>query len=145
MSELVSDETYIVSAKRTAMGGFQGALSTVPATALGAIAIKAAVEEAGIDLKQIDEVFMGCVLQAGLKQAPARQAMLGAGLALETGATTVNKVCGSGMKSIMLASDLMKAGSIKLAVSGGMESMSLAPYILEKARAGLRMGHTSLK
>ncbi len=136
---------YIVSAKRTAMGGFQGSLSSIPAPELGGIAIKAAVEAAGIVKSDIDEVFMGSVLQAGLKQAPARQAMINAGLAMETGATTVNKVCGSGMKSIMLASDLIKAGSIQLAVSGGMENMSLAPYIMEKVRSGLRMGHASIK
>jgi len=145
MSNIDPNSAYILSAKRTAMGGFQGSLSSVPAPELGGIAIKAAVEAAGIQKADIDEVFMGSVLQAGLKQAPARQAMIAAGLELTTGATTVNKVCGSGMKSIMLANDLVKAGSINLAVSGGMESMSLAPYILEKARSGLRMGHTSLK
>lgn len=145
MSTIDLNSAYILSAKRTAMGGFQGSLSTVPAPELGGVAIKAAVEEAGVKKADIDEVFMGSVLQAGLKQAPARQAMVAAGLDLTTGATTVNKVCGSGMKSIMLANDLMKAGSINLAVAGGMESMSLAPYILEKARAGLRMGHSTLK
>lgn len=145
MTHIDTQSAYILSAKRTAMGGFQGSLSGVPAPELGGIAIKAAVESAGIDKSDIDEVFMGSVLQAGLKQAPARQAMLNAGLAVETGATTVNKVCGSGMKSIMLASDLIKAGSIQLAVSGGMENMSLAPYIMEKARSGLRMGHGSIK
>jgi len=145
MSDINSQSTYIVSAKRTAMGGFQGALSTVSAPELGAAAIKAAVEDAAIDQSDIDEVFMGAVLQAGLKQAPARQAMLKAGLPLHVGATTINKVCGSGMKSIMLASDLMKAESIKLAVCGGMENMSLSPYLLEKARSGLRMGHASAK
>ena len=145
MTAFDPQSSYILSAKRTAMGAFQGALSTVPATELGACAIAAAVAEAGIDKNAIDEVFMGSVLQAGLKQAPARQAMVAAGLNLATGATTINKVCGSGMKSVMLANDLIKAGSIDVAVSGGMESMSLAPYILEKARAGLRMGHSSLK
>lgn len=145
MSKIDKNSSYILSAKRTAMGGFQGALSSIPAPELGAFAIKAALDEAGIDKQDIDEVFMGSVLQAGLKQAPARQAMIDAGLALKTGATTVNKVCGSGMKSIMLANDLIKAESIQVAVSGGMESMSLAPYILEKARAGLRMGHASLQ
>ena len=145
MTVFDAQSSYILSAKRTAMGGFQGALSTVPATELGACAIAAAVAEAGIDKNSIDEVFMGSVLQAGLKQAPARQAMIAAGLNQATGATTINKVCGSGMKSVMLANDLIKAGSIDVAVSGGMESMSLAPYILEKARAGLRMGHSSLK
>jgi acetyl-CoA C-acetyltransferase len=145
MTEIDPQSTYILSAKRTPMGGFQGTLSSIPAPELGGIAIGAAVEDSGIDKADIDEVFMGSVLQAGLKQAPARQAMINAGLALETGATTVNKVCGSGMKSIMLASDLMKAGSIDVAVSGGMESMSLAPYLMEKARSGFRMGHASVK
>ncbi len=145
MSNIDPNAAYILSAKRTAMGGFQGSLSSVPAPELGAIAIKAAVEEAGVDKGDIDEVFMGSVLQAGLKQAPARQAMLGAGLDIGTGATTVNKVCGSGMKSIMLANDLIKGESIDVAVSGGMESMSLAPYVMEKARSGLRMGHGAIK
>ncbi len=145
MSTIDTQSAYILSAKRTAMGGFQGSLSTIPAPELGALAIKAALDASSVEKKDIDEVFMGSVLQAGLKQAPARQAMIAAGLELSTGATTVNKVCGSGMKSIMLANDLMKAGSIRLAISGGMESMSLAPYVLEKARAGLRMGHSELK
>jgi acetyl-CoA C-acetyltransferase len=145
MTAFDPQSSYILSAKRTPMGAFQGALSTVPATELGASAIAAAVAEAGIDKNAIDEVFMGSVLQAGLKQAPARQAMIAAGLNMATGATTINKVCGSGMKSVMLANDLIKAGSVDVVVSGGMESMSLAPYILEKARAGLRMGHSPLK
>jgi acetyl-CoA C-acetyltransferase len=145
MSTIDPNSAYILSAKRTAMGGFQGGLSTVPAPELGSVAIKAAVAEASVDKNDIDEVFMGCVLQAGLKQAPARQAMIAAGLSVETGATTINKVCGSGMKSIMLANDLMKAKSINLAVSGGMESMSLAPYVMEKVRSGLRMGHATIK
>lgn len=138
-------QVYILSAKRTAMGGFQGALSTVDATDLGACAMSAAVEEAKVNIEDIDEVFVGCVLPAGLKQAPARRVMIKAGLKLETGATTINKVCGSGMKCVMLANDLIKAGSISLAVSGGMESMSLAPYVMEKARTGLRMGHGTIK
>lgn len=135
----MSDSIVIVAAKRTPMGGFMGSLSAVPSTELGATAIKAAIS--GIDVAEIDEVIMGCVLPAGLGQAPARQATLGAGLPLGTGATTINKVCGSGMKAIMLAHDLIKAGSADVVVAGGMESMSNAPYILPKARAGYRMGH----
>jgi acetyl-CoA C-acetyltransferase len=135
----MSDSIVIVAAKRTPMGGFMGALSAVPATELGATAIAAAIH--GIDYGQIDEVIMGCVLPAGLGQAPARQATLGAGLPLSVGATTINKVCGSGMKAIMLAHDLIYAGSAEVVIAGGMESMSNAPYILPKARAGYRMGH----
>jgi acetyl-CoA C-acetyltransferase len=121
------------------MGGFMGALSAVPSTQLGATAITAAIS--GIAPNEIDEVIMGCVLPAGLGQAPARQATLGAGLPLSVGATTINKVCGSGMKAIMLAHDLISAGSADVIVAGGMESMSNAPYLLPKARAGYRMGH----
>jgi acetyl-CoA C-acetyltransferase len=135
----MSDSIVIVAAKRTPMGGFMGALSAVSSTELGATAIQAAIE--GIDSSVIDEVIMGCVLPAGLGQAPARQATLGAGLPLAAGATTINKVCGSGMKAIMLAHDLISAGSAEVIVAGGMESMSNAPYILPKARAGYRMGH----
>jgi acetyl-CoA C-acetyltransferase len=135
----MSDSIVIVAAKRTSMGGFMGVLSAVPATELGATAIAAAIH--GIDYGQIDEVIMGCVLPAGLGQAPARQATLGAGLPLSVGATTINKVCGSGMKAIMLAHDLIYAGSAEVVIAGGMESMSNAPYILPKARAGYRMGH----
>lgn len=135
----MNDSIVIVSAKRTPMGGFMGALSSVPSTSLGATAIQAAL--AGIDTNAIDEVIMGCVLPAGLGQAPARQATLGAGLPLGVGATTINKVCGSGMKAIMLAHDLIKAGSAEAIIAGGMESMSNAPYLLPKARAGYRMGH----
>jgi acetyl-CoA C-acetyltransferase len=135
----MSDSIVIVAAKRTPMGGFMGALSAVPSTELGATAIAAAIY--GIDSAHIDEVIMGCVLPGGLGQAPARQATLGAGLPLSVGATTINKVCGSGMKAIMLAHDLIYAGSADVVVAGGMESMSNAPYILPKARAGYRMGH----
>lgn len=135
----MSDSIVIVAAKRTPMGGFMGTLSAVPSTELGATAINAAIE--GIDSAEIDEVIMGCVLPAGLGQAPARQATLGAGLPLAAGATTINKVCGSGMKAIMLAHDLISAGSADVIVAGGMESMSNAPYVLPKARAGYRMGH----
>jgi len=135
----MSESIVIVAAKRTPMGGFMGALSTVPSTQLGATAITAAIN--GIAPTEIDEVIMGCVLPAGLGQAPARQATLGAGLPLSVGATTINKVCGSGMKAIMLAHDLISAGSADVIVAGGMESMSNAPYLLPKARAGYRMGH----
>ena len=135
----MSESIVIVAAKRTPMGGFMGALSAIPSTQLGATAITAAIS--GIAPSEIDEVIMGCVLPAGLGQAPARQATLGAGLPLSVGATTINKVCGSGMKAIMLAHDLISAGSADVIVAGGMESMSNAPYLLPKARAGYRMGH----
>jgi acetyl-CoA C-acetyltransferase len=135
----MTNSVVIVAAKRTPMGGFMGALSSVPSTALGASAIKSAVS--GLPEGTIDEVIMGCVLPAGLGQAPARQATLGAGLPLSVGATTINKVCGSGMKAIMLANDLIVAGSASAVVAGGLESMSGAPYLLPKARAGYRMGH----
>ena len=136
-----SDPIVIVSALRTPMGGFGGCLENVAAPELGASAIKAAVEQANLDNDQVDEVIMGCVLPAGLKQAPARQATLAAGLALSTVCTTINKVCGSGMKAAMQAHDALLAGSIEVAVAGGMENMSSAPYILPKARSGMRMGH----
>lgn len=139
------EKIAIVAAKRTAMGGFLGGLSDVSSTDLGAQAIKAALEQAAIDGAKVSEVIMGCVLPAGLGQAPARQATLKAGLPLSAGATTINKVCGSGLKSVMLASDLLRAGSADVVVAGGMESMSNAPYILPKARAGMRMGHAEVK
>jgi acetyl-CoA C-acetyltransferase len=135
----MSESVVIVAAKRTPMGGFMGALSDVASPVLGASAIKAALE--GVAPDAIDEVIMGCVLPAGLGQAPARQATLGADLPLAVGATTINKVCGSGMKAIMMAHDLIKAGSAEAVVAGGMENMSAAPYLLTKARAGYRMGH----
>ncbi|MBY5990715.1 thiolase family protein [Ferrimonas balearica] len=131
----------IAAATRTPMGGFQGSLSTVPASDLAATAIQAALGQAGLAGEQVDEVLMGCVLPAGQGQAPARQATLKAGLPLAVGATTVNKVCGSGMKTTMMAHDLIKAGSAEVVLAGGMESMSLAPYLLDKARGGYRMGH----
>ncbi|GAB1071834.1 MAG: acetyl-CoA C-acyltransferase [Shewanella algae] len=134
-------DIVIVAAKRTAMGGFQGCLSTVPSPQLAASSIKALMETTGVKGEQVDEVLMGCVLPAGLGQAPARQAVLGAGLPQSVGATTVNKVCGSGMKTVMLAHDLIKAGSANVVIAGGMESMSQAPYLLDKARGGMRMGH----
>lgn len=137
------DETIvIVSAKRTPMGGFMGSLASISSPSLGASAINACLQN--IDKTIVDEVIMGCVLPAGLGQAPARQAMLGAGLPAGTGATTINKVCGSGMKAVMLGNDLIKAGSAEIIVAGGMENMSASPYILPKARAGQRMGHSMM-
>ena len=141
----MSEEVYLVSAARTPVGSFQGSLSTLSAPELGAHAIKAAVAAMNTDSRQIDEVILGNVVSAGLKQAPARQAMRIAGLPDSCGATTINKVCGSGMKAAMLATDIIRAGSAQTVVAGGMESMSGAPYILAKARSGLRMGHTSLQ
>jgi len=140
MSDIV-----IVSGARTPMGGFQGSLASVPAVELGAAAIREAVSRAGIQGAEVQEVIMGCVLPAGLKQGPARQAALNAGLPSATGCTTINKLCGSGMKAVMLAHDLLKAGTNSIMVAGGMESMSNAPYIIEKARTGLRMGHGEIK
>jgi acetyl-CoA C-acetyltransferase len=139
------DPIVIVSAARTPMGGFQGDLKALAAPQLGAAAIRAAVQRAHIPPQDIDEVIMGNVLPAGLGQAPARQAALGAGLPESTGCTTINKVCGSGMKAAMLASDLIAQGTNSVMVAGGMESMSNAPYLLPKARAGLRLGHAELK
>ncbi len=140
-SELSNQDIVIVAAKRTPMGGFQGALATVASPKLAATAIKGLMQHSGLAGEQIDEVLMGCVLPAGLGQAPARQATLGAELPLSVGATTVNKVCGSGMKTVMLAHDLIKAGSANVVIAGGMENMSQAPYLLDKARGGMRMGH----
>ncbi len=138
-----ADPVVIVSAARTPLGRFQGALAALPASSLGAHAIKAAVERSGIGADAVEEVLMGNVLQAGQGQAPARQAARGAGLPDATGATTINKVCGSGMKATMLAHDLIAAGSAGIVVAGGMESMSNAPYLLAKARSGYRAGHDS--
>ena len=137
----VQDPIVIVSATRTPMGGFNGCLSPVVSPELGATAIRGALAQANIGNDQVDEVIMGCVLPAGLKQAPARQAAIGADLALSTVCTTINKVCGSGMKAAMQAHDALMAGSIDVAIAGGMESMSNAPYLLPKARSGMRMGH----
>jgi acetyl-CoA C-acetyltransferase len=135
------DPIVIAGAARTPMGGFQGDLKHLAAPQLGAAAIGAALERAGVPGDEVDEVFMGCVLPAGVGQAPARQAALGAGLPESVGCTTINKVCGSGMKAAMLAHDLIAAGSGTVMVAGGMESMSNAPYLLAKARAGYRLGH----
>ena len=138
---MLNDPIVIVSAARTPMGAFQGDLRTFTAPELGAAAIRAAVERAQIKPEQVQEVVMGCVLPAGQGQAPARQASLGAGLPLAAGCTTVNKMCGSGMKAAMFAHDLLAAGTNDIMVAGGMESMTNAPYLMPKARAGYRMGH----
>ncbi|MHA6203622.1 acetyl-CoA C-acyltransferase [Dyella soli] len=140
----INDPIVIVSAVRTPLGRFQGALSTVPAHQLGALAIGAAIGRAGVESERVSEVLMGCVLPAGQGQAPARQASRGAGLPDAVGATTVNKVCASGMKSVMIGHDLILAGSAEVVVAGGMESMSGAPYLLAKARSGYRAGHDRL-
>lgn len=138
---IANDPIVIVSAVRTPMGGFQGELKSLSAPQLGAAAIRAAVERAGIGADSVDEVLFGCVLSAGLGQAPARQAALGAGLDKSTRCTTLNKMCGSGMEAAILAHDMLVAGSADVVVAGGMESMSNAPYLLDRARSGYRMGH----
>ncbi|WP_286885590.1 acetyl-CoA C-acyltransferase [Pseudomonas sp. UBA7456] len=135
------DPIVIVSAVRTPMGGLQGELSSLSAVQLGSAAIGAAIERAGVEAHSVDQVLFGCVLPAGLGQAPARQAALGAGLGKHTTCTTLNKMCGSGMQAAMLAHDLLAAGTADMVVAGGMESMSNAPYLLDKARGGYRMGH----
>ncbi|GJM09475.1 MAG: acetyl-CoA acetyltransferase [Lysobacteraceae bacterium] len=137
----MTDKVVIVGAKRTAIGSFQGQLASSTAVDLGAAAISAALESSGVSTDKVDEVIMGCVLPAGLGQAPARQASLAAGIPLAAGCTTINKVCGSGMKAIMLAHDLIRSGSVSNVVAGGMESMTNAPYLLPGARSGYRMGH----
>jgi acetyl-CoA C-acetyltransferase len=141
---VTDDPVVIASYARTPMGGFQGAFSTVKATELGAAAVKAAVERANVSPDAIERIYMGCVLPAGLGQAPARQAALGAGLPTSVEATTVNKMCGSGMQAAIMAYDALAAGSIDVAVAGGMESMSGAPYLMLKHRGGARIGHDSV-
>ncbi|NKB97420.1 MAG: acetyl-CoA C-acyltransferase [Pseudomonadales bacterium] len=141
----MSENVYLVGAARTPVGSFQGSLATLTAPELGAHAVNAALENSSMDGELIDEVILGNVVSAGLKQAPARQAMRIAGLPDAVGATTINKVCGSGMKATMLATDLIRAGSAQRVVAGGMESMSNAPYVMQKARSGLRMGHAEMK
>lgn len=136
-----SDPVVIVGLARTPMGAFQGAFSSVTAPDLGATAVKAAVAEAGIDGEQVEQIIMGCVLAAGQGQAPARQAAIKSGLSKNCEATTINKMCGSGMQAAIMAHDAIKAGSIDVAVAGGMESMTNAPYLLPKARGGMRMGN----
>ncbi len=140
----MSDPVVIVAAKRTPMGAFQGILSSQSATDLGAHVLRAVLEESGLKGEDVSEVLMGCVLPAGLGQAPARQAMIKAGLPTSTGATTINKVCGSGMKAVMLGRDLIASGSADIVIAGGMESMTNAPYLLQKARGGYRMGHDQI-
>ena len=137
----MQDSIVIVGAARTAMGGFQGVFQNVTVPELGAAAIRAAVERAGLNASDVQEVIMGNCLMAGVGQAPARQASIGAGLPLSTGCTTISKMCGSGMKAAMLAHDIIIAGSNDIMVAGGMESMTNAPYLLPKARAGMRLGH----
>lgn len=137
----IEEAIVILDGARTPMGSFCGVFSTVTAVELGSIAIKSAVQKAGIAPEDIDEVYMGCVLQAGLGQAPARQAAIGAGIPNSAGAVTVNKVCGSGMQAIIFAHDQIKLGNQKLAVAGGMESMTNAPHILKNARSGIGSGH----
>ncbi len=134
----------IVGAKRTPIGSFNGVFAGVPSPTLGATAIRAALESAGVAPADVSEVLMGCVLPAGLGQAPARQASLQAGIPVGTGCTTLNKVCGSGMKAVMLAHDILKAGEAEIVVAGGMESMTNAPYLLQKARFGYRFGHSEV-
>jgi acetyl-CoA C-acetyltransferase len=139
------NDVYIAGGARTPMGGFQGSLSALSAVELGAAAIKAAISRANLEGSDIEEIILGCVLPSGLRQGPARQAAIDAGIPVESGATTINKLCGSGMKATMIAHDLIKAGTNEIMVSGGMESMSNAPYLLPKARAGLRMGHQEVQ
>ena len=139
-----TDPIVILSYARTPMGSFQGALAGAAATELGATAVRAAVERAGVAGEDVDKIFMGCVLPAGLGQAPARQAALGAGLPKSVEATTINKVCGSGMQAAMFAHDMLAAGSADLIVAGGMESMSNSPYLMKKHRAGARIGHDTV-
>jgi acetyl-CoA C-acetyltransferase len=143
--DLNCNDVVIVAAARTPMGGFQGDFSSLTAPELGSVAIGAVLKRTGLDASQVDEVLMGNVLSAGVGQAPARQAALGAGIGESTPCTTISKVCGSGMKAVMVAFDQIKAGSCEVVVAGGMESMTNAPYLLEKARGGLRIGHSEIK
>lgn len=139
-----TDPIVILDGARTPMGSFQGSLKDITATALGAVAVEGALKRSGVDGADVDEVIMGCVLPAGLGQAPARQAAHGAGIPWDTGCTTINKMCGSGMKATMLAHDLLKAGTNTMMVAGGLESMTNAPYLMDKARGGMRMGHAKV-
>ena len=138
------NSVVILAAKRTALGALLGQFTGVPATQLGATAIQSALADAGVGGEQVDEVIMGCVLSAGLGQAPARQAAIAAGVALKAGATTINKVCGSGMKAVMFGHDMIKAGSARLIVAGGMESMTNAPHLLMNSRTGIRFGNAEM-
>ncbi len=145
MNSMHADPVVIVDGARTPIGAFQGELATVSSPELGAVSIRAALQRAGVSGEDVEEIIMGCVLPAGLGQAPARQAALAAGVRQDAGCTTVNKMCGSGMKALMLAHDALLAGANRVMVAGGMESMSNAPYLLPKAREGLRMGHAQVK
>ncbi|MDY6947758.1 MAG: acetyl-CoA C-acyltransferase [Pseudomonadota bacterium] len=140
----MSEPVYIVAARRTPIGAFQGAFNPVTAPLLGAAAIQAAVKDAGLSADQIDETILGCVLQAGIGQAPARQAALAGGVPQKVPATTINKMCGSGLKAVMMAADQIRAGSANVVLAGGIESMTNAPYLIPKARGGLRMGHSEI-
>src|ERR1700739_2873222 len=137
-------EVVIVSAVRTPIGKFQGSLQSYPAPKLGALVVKEAIQRAGLELAQIDDCIMGCVLQAGVGQAPARQAAIFAGIPPEAGALTVNQVCGSGLRAVALAAQAIQTGDSRIVVAGGMESMSNAPYLLPQARTGYRMGNCKL-
>ena len=141
----MNETVYIVNGARTPMGGLQGCFSSMSAVELGSAAIEETLKRSCIEKKEVQEVIMGCVLPGGLRQGPARQAAIQAGIPVETGASTINKLCGSGMKATMLAFDSIKAGSNQLVIAGGMESMSNAPYLLPKARTGLRMGHGEIQ
>ena len=141
----MNETVYIVNGARTPMGGLQGCFSSISAVELGSAAIEETLNRSCIEKKEVQEVIMGCVLPGGLRQGPARQAAIQAGIPVETGATTINKLCGSGMKATMLGFDSIKAGSNQLVITGGMESMSNAPYLLPKARQGLRMGHGEIQ
>lgn len=140
----MSEDVFIVSARRTPIGAFQGSLSAAGAPQLGAAAARAAIDSSGLAAERIQETILGCVLMAGIGQAPARQAALGAGVPENVPATTVNKMCGSALKALMMASDQIRARSADIVLAGGIESMSNAPYLLLKARSGLRMGHAEL-
>jgi acetyl-CoA C-acetyltransferase len=140
----MSEQVYIVAARRTPIGAFQGALSPLTSPQLGAAAIQAAIKDSGLSAEQIDETILGCVLMAGIGQAPGRQAALAGGVPQKVPATTINKMCGSGLKAVMMASDQIRAGSANVVLAGGIESMTNAPYLLPKARGGLRMGHSEI-
>ncbi len=142
---MAENSIVIVGMSRTPMGGFQGDFATTPAPILGSTAIKGAMDQTNIDPKDIDQTYMGCVLPAGIGQAPARQASIGAGIPLSTACTTVNKMCGSGMEAIILAHNAISAGAANIVVAGGMESMSNSPYLLPKMRSGTRLGHAEVK
>ncbi|GFE86097.1 acetyl-CoA C-acyltransferase [Steroidobacter agaridevorans] len=140
----MSEQVYIVAARRTPIGAFQGALSPLTSPQLGAAAVQAAIKDSGLSAEQIDETILGCVLMAGIGQAPGRQAALAGGVPQKVPATTINKMCGSGLKAVMMAADQIRAGSANVVLAGGIESMTNAPYLIPKARGGLRMGHSEI-